>query len=88
MYYIKRKSLNKKEIKGVLCGMMELLDILNGTRRDCLTALNLPMSDYEEAVLSCCSKNWETENIITRNTKTFSLSLSKALIAEQFLQLF
>ena len=88
IYYIMHKRLDKEKIRDTLYALMELLDVVSVTRRECLAALNLPMSDYEDALLSCCAKNWDAEYIVTRNTKDFSLSLVKAVTPEDFLQLF
>ena len=88
IYYIMRKRLDKDEIRDALYGLMELVDIVDVTRRECLAALDMPMSDYEDALLSCCAKNWDAECIVTRNTKDFSFSPVKALTPEHFLQLF
>jgi len=88
IYYIMQKRLAKNEMKDALYGLMELLEIVDVTRKECLAALDLPMSDYEDALLSCCAKNWGAECIVTRNTRDFSLSAVKALTPEHFLQLF
>ena len=83
-----RKILDRDHIKSILYDLMDLLDIVDVTRRECIAALSLPMSDYEDAVLSCCAKNWGAEYIITRDAKDFSFSPVKAVTPEHFLQLF
>ena len=83
-----RKSLDQDQIKNALYDLMDLLDIVDVTRRECIAALNLPMSDYEDALLACCAKNWGAEYIVTRNAKDFSLSPVEALTPDHFLKLF
>jgi predicted nucleic acid-binding protein len=58
IYHIMRKILDNNQIKDALYALVELLEIVDVTRRECLAALNLSMSDYEDVLLSCCAKNW------------------------------
>jgi len=88
MYYILRKHLNKEALKVALRGLMELLGVMEVTGSDCLAALDLPMDDYEDAVLAIGAKNWAADCIVTRNTKDFALSPVKAVTPNDFLKLF
>ena len=85
IYYILRKHLDKEALKAALRGLMELLEVMEVTGADCLAALELPMNDYEDAVLACCAENWAADYIITRNTKDFAHSPVKALAPKDFL---
>lgn len=88
IYHIIHKKLGRDGSKDAFYNLMELLTIVDVTHRECLAALDLPMHDYEDALLSCCAKNWGADYIITCNTKDFTHSPVKALTQEDFLQLF
>jgi len=86
MYYILRKHLDKEPLKAALRGVMELLEVMEVTGDDCLAALDLPMDDYEDALLACCAGNWGADCIVTRNTKDFARSPVKAMTPDDFLK--
>ena len=86
VYYILRKHLDSETAKTSLRGLTELLDIIDVTQEECLVALELPMSDYEDALLSCCARQWEADYIVTRNIKDFKNSPVKALTPNDFLK--
>lgn len=80
IYYISRKHLDREAIKIALRGLMELLYVTDVTAVECLNALDLPMSDYEDAVLACCARHWKADRIVTRNIKDFSDSPIPAVL--------
>lgn len=85
IYYILRKHLGSEALRSALYGLIELLEVVEVTRADCLTALNLPMDDYEDALLVCCAGNWRADCIITRNAKDFTHSPIRAITPQEFL---
>jgi len=85
IYYILRKHLDKESLKDALRGLFVLLEIAAVTHSECVEALDLSMTDYEDALLSCCAYSWNAEYIVTRNTKDFVGSPVKALTPEDFL---
>jgi predicted nucleic acid-binding protein len=87
MYYILRKHLDNEALKAALRGLMELLEVMEVTGDNCLAALDLPMNDYEDAILACCAKNWAADCIVTRNTKDFTHSPVKAMTPKDFLKI-
>jgi predicted nucleic acid-binding protein len=86
IYYILRKHLDKEAVKTALRGLLELLEVVEVTGNDCLAALDLPMDDYEDALLACCAKNWAADYIVTRNTRDFVHSPVKAMDPEDFMK--
>lgn len=85
IYYILRKHLDKETIIAALKALMELLEILDVTRDECLSALDSPMNDFEDALLASCAGKWQADCIVTRNKKDFKSSPVKAVIPEEFL---
>ena len=62
------------------------INVLDVTGMDCEKAFELPMSDYEDALLEYCAKRHKVDSIITRNTKHFIGSPVKAVQPEDFLR--
>ncbi len=65
--------------------MMDVLDVVDVTRNDCIKAFDLLIADYEDALLVHCAKRTKAEYIITRNTKDFVNSPVEAIAPEDFL---
>jgi predicted nucleic acid-binding protein len=86
IHYILRGHLDKEAVRAALRGLMELLDVVDVTGSECRAALDLPMEDYEDALLACCAKNWGADCIVTRNMKDFVNSPIRALTPEDFLK--
>ncbi len=58
---------------------MAIFDILDVTGIDCEKAFELPISDYEDALLAHCAKRHKVEWIVTRNPKDFEGSPVKII---------
>ena len=86
IYYVLRKHLDNQVLKAALRGLMELVEVLDVNGEECLAALDIPMKDYEDALLTCCAKNWKADYIITRNRKDFVSSPVKAISPDNFLK--
>lgn len=89
IYYLMKKYLqNPEAIKNALLGLMEVTDVVDVTKADCIKAFDLLMNDYEDALLAHCAKRVKTDYIITRNAKDFSNSPVNAIVPEDFLSRF
>ena len=86
IYYVLRKHLDKQALKVSLSGLMELLDVVDVTGDQCLAALDVPMEDYEDALLACCAKSWKADCIVSRNAKDFTYSPVKTMTPNAFLK--
>lgn len=71
IYYIMRKYLEIDDLKTALRNLMELLDVLDVTRAQCIAALGSTMTDFEDALLAQGAQDWGAAYIVTRNTKDF-----------------
>lgn len=85
--YILRKSLDGEKRKETLRGLMELFEVLDVTREECMAALDLPVEDYEDALLACCAETWRADCIVTRNEKDFAHARVAALSPGDFLDI-
>jgi predicted nucleic acid-binding protein len=86
VYYILQKYLpDRNAVTKALLNIIEVLDVLEITRQRCLDAFNLPITDYEDALLAECARQWGAEYIITRNVQDFANSPVKAITPDGFL---
>ena len=88
VHYLLRKHLKDKEkTKQALLGLLTLVNVLDVTGSDCEKAFDLPMSDYEDALLAYCGKRHKVDCIITRNEKHYVGSPVKASEPEEILKI-
>lgn len=87
IHYLLHKYLHDNAMcRQSLSKLFTLFSILDVTGPDCSKALELPMSDYEDALLAACAKRGKMEFIITRNLKDFTGSPVKAISPDDFLK--
>jgi predicted nucleic acid-binding protein len=87
IYYLLHKHLHdKKRCKQEISKIIKVFNILDITGSDCKKALELPIADYEDALLAACAKRGKMECIITRNTKDFGSSPVRAVLPGDFLR--
>ncbi len=65
----------------------QLFGILDVTADDCQNALLSDIKDYEDAVISCCAKRNQMDNIVTRNIRDYEKSKVKALLPDELIKL-
>ena len=87
IYYLLRKHLeDKKQTKEALLSLLALVNILDVTGADCEKAFDLPMADYEDALLAHCAKRHKVDRIITRNLRHYQGSPVKAVNPDEILK--
>ena len=88
IHYLLRKHLRDKEkTKQALLGLLTIVSVLDVTGTDCEKAFDLPMPDYEDALLAFCGKRHKVDFIITRNLKHFEGSPVKVSSPEDALKI-
>lgn len=89
IYYLIRKHLkSSKEAKLVLLKLFSLFQIVDVTGADCEKALELNISDYEDALVVTCAQRSKMDYIITRNMKDFTNSPIPSIAPENFITMF
>ena len=73
-------------VKMILFDFLTCLEVLTVDHDDCLRACESGISDYEDALLVACAKNWKADYIITRDKKHFGASPIPAVSPEAFLK--
>jgi len=87
LYYIGRKELGEAAIRSRLRVLTAVLEIASVQSSHIRSALDSPLSDFEDAVLEAVATESAARYIITRNTLDFSRSPLAALDPEAFLKL-
>ena len=86
IYYLIRKHLKSPEdAKLVLLKLFSLFHIIDVTGADCERALELNITDYEDALVITCAERSKMDYIITRNIKDFSNSPVPSTTPENFI---
>lgn len=85
-YLLYRHLRDDTQCRQALLKLFTIFNILDVTGSDCEKALELPMPDYEDALLAACAKRGKVDCIITRNLKDFNGSPVKAISPDNFLK--
>lgn len=67
IYYIYSKIVGDKEARVAIWNILALFDIASVDGEDCASALNLPMGDFEDAILAVCASKENADFIVSRD---------------------
>ena len=70
IYYIVEKRLGDDVARGALKNLFNLVGIITVSGDDCMAAVDLPIPDYEDALIATCSAK-EAMNYIVSNDSDF-----------------
>jgi len=88
LHYLLRKHLRDNEkTRQVLMGLLASVNVLDVTGIDCEKAFELPMSDYEDALLATCGKRHKADYIVTRDLKHFEASPVEVIQPDELLKM-
>ena len=86
IYYLAKKHHHDHEVtKTALLNIIDLHEIVDVTKADCIKAFDLPMTDYEDALLAQCARRIKADYIISRDVKDFKNSPVKTITPKDFL---
>ena len=71
--------------KQALLGLLSIVSVLDVNGVDCEKAFDLPMADYEDALLAQCGKRHKVGFIVTRNANHYEGSPVKAVNLDEIL---
>lgn len=84
IFYVLRKVHGTEKAKVMLQKLVLILDIIGIEPTDCIDALNLPMKDFEDAMVAVCAKKIKADFIVTRDENFIkSAKLVKVVTPEQ-----
>jgi len=69
IYYIVSKRLGDIVAREALRNLFIILAIISVDGNDCISALNLPMSDFEDAVVTVCANKDNIDYIVSNDKK-------------------
>ena len=78
--------MRESEARDMLHRLLKIVSVLNVEHRDCLKAFELPMDDYEDALLAVCAKRSNADFIVTRDVEHFKDSPVSPISPGDFLQ--
>lgn len=65
IYYVAHKMMGDQDARRAVANILTVFDVVQVDGEACATALNLPMNDYEDAVLAACASREEADYIAT-----------------------
>ena len=72
IYYIVAKKLGSAKAKDSLRNLFNLLGIIPVDGDDCVSALDLPIIDYEDALVSACAHKTNMDFVVTNDANFIS----------------
>jgi predicted nucleic acid-binding protein len=67
IFYVLAKSIGAVQAKQAVRKLMELLVVIAVNAEDCVNALDLPMNDFEDALVSVCAMRYGAECVVSRD---------------------
>ena len=71
IFYVLRRGndANSAKAKAVIANLVSVVNVIPLTESDCSDALELPMNDFEDAVVLVCAKKVGADFIVSRDEK-------------------
>ncbi|MDL2291374.1 PIN domain-containing protein [Desulfovibrio sp. OttesenSCG-928-F20] len=85
IYYLIRKGVTEATARDTLRNLLQLFSVVGITENDCVAALDLLITDYEDALLVVCAEKAAIDCIITRD-EDFLQSAPSAISPAVFLE--
>jgi len=85
-YFLGRHG-GRDAVRPLVGELVARLDIAGGSDRELLRAIELPVSDFEDAMIVALAESASATHIVTRNTADFRRSPAKGVTPEDFMRL-
>ncbi|MCL2633931.1 MAG: PIN domain-containing protein [Oscillospiraceae bacterium] len=69
IFYLYSKTRGMKPARNVLEFLLAAYKIISVSHDDCISALSIPIEDFEDALITHCAKKADVDYIITRDEK-------------------
>ena len=69
IFYVLRKIHGFEKAKVIIQKLFLVFDIVGVEPDDCMDALNLPMSDFEDALIAVCAMKINADYVVSRDEK-------------------
>ena len=89
IYYIVKKRLGDAPAREAVRHILNIFSVINVAGNDCVNALDLPISDFEDAVSAVCAKKDDVDYIVTNDKEYLQVNpkLARVVSADNFLNL-
>jgi len=88
IFYFYNKARDLKSARQVLGFLLATYKIVSVTHEDCVNAIDIPIDDFEDALVSVCARKVEADYIISRDEKFLEDdSPVKVIAPKAFLQI-
>ncbi|MDR2736597.1 MAG: PIN domain-containing protein [Gracilibacteraceae bacterium] len=89
IYYITAKRLGDTPARDMLKNLLSILSVISVNGADCITALDLLIPDFEDALVAVCAKKVEIDYIITNDKRFLCIDprLANVISAEAFTEI-
>jgi predicted nucleic acid-binding protein len=77
-----------KNARPFLRGLLQLVDVAPVGKHESQRALDLPMTDLEDALQVAAAESWGADLVVTRNLRDYRRSPVKAISPDEFLKKF
>jgi predicted nucleic acid-binding protein len=83
IFYVLRRGNEANTIKAktVIANLMSVVTVVSLTESDCTEALELPMNDFEDAVVAVCAKKIGADCIVSRDVEFINSNTSVEVIS-------
>ena len=69
IFYLYSKAHDIESARQVMDFLLETYKIVSVTHEDCISAMSIPIEDFEDALVSACANKVEADYIISRDDK-------------------
>lgn len=69
IFYLYNKARDLKSARQVLSFLLTTYKIISVTHENCISAMSIPIDDFEDALVSACAKEAKADYIISRDEK-------------------
>ena len=87
IFYVLSKYIGAAKAKQSIKKLTGLFEIISVTEADCINALELPMDDFEDALIASCAKKAGAEYIISRDADFTRVSPIQVIHPSEFLSI-
>ena len=88
IFFLYSKARDAKSAKIAMDFLLRTYGVVSVTHEDCIDALNLPIADFEDALVVVCAQKAQAEYIITRDEEFLKSSLPvKTITPNEFVAL-
>ena len=89
IYYITAKRLGDSQAREVLYNLLGILGIISVDGADCAKALDLPISDFEDALVVTCAEKADVGYVISSDKDFLCVKTpaTRVITAEDFLKM-